>query len=855
MSRSAWAPIASHVVPRVRLFEQLDRSRASPITLICAPAGYGKSLLAASWLSDRRVDTAVWVNVASGRDSSGELWATIARAIAGVVAQAEPAAAAELVELGALGRTAPGELPARLARWLQARDGEVVLVIDDLHAVVDQDFHEELIELVTKARDRLRLVALTRHDPPWPLHRLRLDGLLRDFRADSLAFDEAEAAALFELLEVAVGPTEIAHVLARTQGWAAGLRLAAIGALSSADPAGFVESVSGRSDYIADYLMREVYDALDRGWQDFLATIGVVDEICADLAVALGAGAESEHRLRALARQNAFIHRLGGDRSGWYRLHPLLVDFLRSRATDGRQRRALQRAAAGWFVAQGEPLTALRYALAAQDWPVAGDLVGRNVVSWTVCRPPRELGRMLASVPREVVLTEPGLAIGVAASLSMAGRIAGVEELTDAARRHLDRVDDQCRRRYAFVLDLIEFGNRRFVGDLDSVLRQFRELPTDQETLSELGLADWFASRTLLINNIGTAELWTGDWQAAAPHLAEAARVDGNRPLVLPTLNAQAHLGYLRWAAGELRAAEVAARTAIEHFERLGIGGAVQSRSAYLAMAGVALDRDDLAAAEDWIAALRRTAREPQTDFAAELMTARILAAGDKLFDAIAAVRAARAAVAGRPLPEALVDQSWLLEAQLLTMAGSDAAAQVAGARIGVPLQRVAPGPDTPRARVEQHLGRARKAIGQADADSATADEAASAELESALCVAAPEQLRQPFLAFRAVLEPLLRTRLELGTREPVFAVELVDRITARTPPEVAISPAIFTPLTKRERNVLRYLATTMTTKEIAQSLYVSVNTVKTHQRSIYQKLGANERRQAVVHARALALI
>ena len=424
--RRVSAPVARNVVRRARLLDRLDVAAGTPVMLVCAPAGYGKSLLVASWLDDRAVQDPVWVNLSSTPEGSTVLWAAI---VAGLDSSL-PVSTEGLDAIAALALGKPGEVAARLGRWLSDRGHDTVLVLDDLHTVTDREFHAGLVELVTAARDRLHLVVVTRHDPPWPLHRMRADGILRDLRGDDLAFNVAEAEALFDLLDLGVGSSEIADLVNRTQGWAAGLRLAALGAAAAPEPDRFVASISGRSGYIADYLMREVYEGLDRGWRDFLVRVGVVDDISAELAEALGAGPDSAARLDELMRQNAFIHQLG-NRLGWYRLHPLLLDFLRSRATDAHQQRALHSRAATWFRNQGEPLTALRHALAAADWNLVDDLVETNIVSWTVRRSPAELQRLLAPVPREQILTQPGLAIGYAASLAMQGQWVGVDELVD----------------------------------------------------------------------------------------------------------------------------------------------------------------------------------------------------------------------------------------------------------------------------------------------------------------------------------------------------------------------------------------------------------------------------------------
>jgi len=839
-ARRVSAPVARNVVRRARLLDRLDASVAAPAVLVCAPAGYGKSLLVASWLDGSAVQDAVWVNLSSTHEGSAELWAAVVSGLGGTL----PDPAHELNAIAVLALREPKEVAARLGRWLRDRGRDTVLVLDDLHIVTDREFHAGLVELVVAADDRLHLVVVTRHDPPWPLHRMRADGLLRDLRADDLAFDTTEAEELFDLLGLGVGPPEIADLVHRTQGWAAGLRLAAMGAAAVPYPERFVASISGRSGYIADYLMREVYEGLDRGWRDFLARVGVVDDISAGLAEALGAGPDSAARLDELVRQNAFIHQFG-DRLGWYRLHPLLLDFLRSRATDIHQQRALHNQAAAWFRDQGEPLTALRHALAAHDWNLVDDLVETNLVSWTVRRSPAELQRLLAPVPREQILTQPGLAIGYAASLAMQGQLVGVDELVEAARAQVSTVTGQRRRRYEFLLEVVSIGTRRWQGDLQAVLDGYRRLPTDPAVLSELGLADWDAVRTLLIGNLGVCELWTGATAAAREHLSEAARVDGNRSLALSTLNAQSHLAYLHWVDGELTAAQELADAAVQAFTELQVPGAVQARSAYLALAGVAIDQDEIERARRWVQIARQGADEPHTAFATELLSARLLEADGKPFDAIAALRDARHRAAAQSIASLLLEESVRLESRLLTLAGRTSDPRQVQGSSQVPNL---PQEQTLRARVEQHLDRARQA------HTAGSRELALDELERALQLAAPEQLRRPFLTAGDDMTELISSRIQLGTAEPTFGADLEIRMRGQA--TVGHRDAnIYVPLTQRESAILHYLATTLPARDIAATLYISMNTVKTHQRSIYGKLGAGNRREAVAHARELGLL
>ena len=418
-----------------------------------------------------------------------------------------------------------------------------------------------------------------------------------------------------------------------------------------------------------------------------------------------------------------------------------------------------------------------------------------------------------------------------------------------AAQAQLDTVTGLRRERYEFLLELIDLGMTRWAGDLEALLTLALRLPSEPVELGALELSDWVLIRTLMISNRGTAELWTGDLAAARVHLTEAARPEPSGVVALPNLNARAHLAYLHWTNGELEAAEATGRDALDGLVQMGIPGAVQARCAYLALAGTAIDRDDLTAGAGWLRAAEDSASEPHTAYAAELMAARLEAAEGRIFEAVAAVRDARERHQDDPFPPSLVAQSHLLEAQFLALAGNRRTAQQAMDGVAVPGDLIPPEGCSIRARVDRHLAAVAEALIDEQCDTALD------ELESALVAAAPERLRQRFVALAGILNPLLSARIERGTREPDFAADLLGRTADQAQRAGDDLHAVFVPLTARETNILRYLATTLTTKEIAEALYVSVNTVKTHQRSIHQKLGARDRREAVTHARELGLL
>lgn len=828
--------MARNVVLRTTVLERLDEARRQLVTVVCAPAGYGKSLAVASWLRDRQI-TAAWVSLDARFNDPVNLWAAVARDLARTL----PSSSAEFARIRDFITHIPAEAPSAIATWLASRNDEVVLVLDDLHLVSNDELHSQLLELIGSAGPHLHVLAITRHDPPWPLHRMRLDGILDELTVDQIRFDDDAAAELFGMLGICVSQADVRALVRRTEGWAAGLRLAALGMREAADPHAYAESLSGHAGYIAEYLLHEVYEQVPPSWRDFLDRVCVVDEVCADLATALGCGPDSADLLAQMQHVNAFVDEIGS--AGWYRLHPLLLDFLRSRISVRGTRRTQHIRASAWFRRHGEPLTALRHSVAAEEWSTAGELVGRHVVTWTVRRSPTALLTLLEPVPQEAVLVEPELAVGLAAARTMAGISGGVTELVAASRSRMPRLPATRRRRLDFLIELIHIGTRRWSSDLEALLDGCRRLPKSPGALSELGLSDWASLRTLLLSNQGTCELWLGDYHTAAATLHDAAAEDPGSRVVLPILNAQAHTALLHWACGDLTVAGQTAERVVERFGRGGLARAAQAAGAYLTLAGVAFDRDERDSAARWLDLAESSSVEPHMSLPIAVLRARLNLADGLVADALTAIgdampAAPSAATAPAPINAAADYFRSLLaeEGPSPAPARNHALEQLPAAPPGslrrclfACLQRI----DDPR--VEHNLR--------------------LESLEEALGLAAAENLRRPFLDRAAPIRRLLAERIERGTRHPQFAHDLLTRTPDRSSRRADPDQGFFVPLSSRETNVLQYLIGSMTTAEIAEALYVSVNTVKTHQRSIYQKLGATGRREAVARARHLGLL
>ena len=555
-------------------------------------------------------------------------------------------------------------------------------------------------------------------------------------------------------------------------------------------------------------------------------------------------------------------------------MHRLIADILRAQSTTRRERRDLHRRAAEWFRDHGMPLEAISAAVAGQLWPLAAELVGIHVVALAHHGHARSLERILLAVPAMTVRAYPELAIGLAGARIIQGNGTDVADLLEAARAGTTRLRGRHAVRARMLVNLPASGLARRDGNWEAAAAAQRAVPTDPGVLAGLGIAGAEILPISVHNTLGTAALWAGDLAEAGRHLRAAVETRLGAP-AFAQLNAAAHRALLITEQGQLNAAEASARQVVSTAAAAGWEHTAQVVAAYLAMARILLHRDDLGGIEQWlsrIADVQAVAPEPHIRLSAALvLAARRATAGDRE-RSLLGLRATVAELDGWSPPVPLREQRLAYEAGLLAHAGNLAAARnlvdqmqpaattagaLAAARLLLLLEDL-PAAIGARSRVHAaHTPRARVEAAVLDTLLALAtgnqDEALD-RLEDALGTAAPLVLRRPFLTDEQ-LQPLLAQRIERGTAAPAFALDLLNRTPGIAPTATEAQRALVDPLTERERTDLRYLASSLFNSEIASELYVSVNTVKTHQRAVYRKLDAKNRRDAVRRARTLQLL
>jgi LuxR family transcriptional regulator, maltose regulon positive regulatory protein len=891
---------------RPRLLERLAEATARELVLVCTPAGFGKTTLLGDWA--RRSGQAVaWLSLDQGDTDPTRFWRHVAAALDRV-----RQGIAEQVA-GLLGPpTSPSfeGLVTALVNELAAEpgEGEVVLVLDDYHLVDAEAVHTSLAFLVEHLPPGLRLLLASRTNPPLPLARLRASGQLAELRERELRFTAEEAAAL---LREAVGPDlpeeAVAALAARTEGWVAGLQLAALSLRGQPDIPGFVATFSGSHRWVLDYLTEEVLDRQPEEVRQFLLATSVLERLSGELCDAVTGRTDSQDMLERVERANLFLVSLDEQRR-WWRYHQLFADLLRARLQQERPGRvpALHRDAAGWCERHGLADDAVRHAVAAGDASWAARLVERHVDGLFLHSEGATLQRWLAALPAELVGCRPRLLLAQAILAGLSGRVEAADGLLDAAERALaDAMDEPYEPSVGRAASLV--ANVPAAVALErGYLAQLRgdtgrAVALASQALAELDEGAW------MLGSIARVRLAMAEWlrgRLAAAEQAFGSSVAQWRAAGELTLAARGchHLALLQRAQGRLDAAVATYRQVLEVAAVPGRPALPAAGIAHVGMAEIAYQRGELAAALEHVTKsielCRRFVYTPP--LATGLVTLAWIrqATGDPA-GALAAMDEA-GQVAPSPDVAALLNPVPAQRARLLLAHGEVAAAARWTNQRGL---RADDEPSYPRepeylvlVRVllaqqepEQALGllqrlhdlaAAQARVGsvieiralQALALAASGDErGALAALAEALTPAAPQGYLRVFVDEGAPMARLLGRLAGPAQQQRVAVAEHVPpdylaRLLASFPPAAGTArppgravarppPGLVEPLSERELEVLALLAVGRSNQQIAEELVVALDTAKKHVSHILDKLGAANRTQAVARARELELL
>ncbi|MBO2447417.1 AAA family ATPase [Actinomadura barringtoniae] len=873
------------IIERPRLAARLDKGVRGPLTVVTGPPGAGKTALVATWAHAREHAGApppapAWVTCDVGMEP-GPFWSRVVRALtrAGVLGD-------DFVAVEHRPNGADDLFLADVAAALTGRPDRTVLVLDDFQAPLSPVVIHGLASLVELARPSLRLVLVGRHDPPLALHRYRLAQELTEIRRDALAFGHRETQALLAQHDVALSPASLEALHRRTEGWAAGLRMAAMSMEQHPDPEAFVAHFAGDDQAVVGYLVEQILDAQSTEERHVLLRTSLPDRITADLAAEL-AGAEAGRLFPVLVRQNAFVQPLGG---GWYRYQQMFAEALRLvlRHEMPGEVSALHSRAARWFGDAGLLTEAVRHAVRAGDWPYACRLaVDRLAVGEVLgISGDHALANAFRGLPVAMVTAgdDPAPALMSAAEALGRGddracaRALGRAEALLGAHTGVDGPRQAAARLTATIIHIVrsapgdEASLRVMLADADVALAGF----PDELTALRPEL------HALVNGTRGRMDFRAGRLSEAAVSFGAAVQAWTDSGADYERRTDLGYLGLVEALSGRFRRAADLAVKAARMPDAAGPTAGRLAAPAHLARAWACLEAYDLAATRkeldradlairEWCEGAGRLSESCLTGLHG-LVSGRAELASGRADRAIERLRAAQRVAPPEWLSrritvaeaEALVTRGEGQEAcDVLERAGGESTAEGRLVLARAQLSEGAPATSAgtlrpllaestavpPNTRVEAWLLEACLAYASGDCSRGRRS------LDRALRLAEREWVLLPFAIAAGWLRPVLRRDGELR------------RVHRRllTPVGLGGEPAVTMPgddeadivghLSARELEVLGHLAGMLTTEEIAQEMYVSINTVKTHLKSIYRKLAVTRRGDAVRRARQLSLL
>lgn len=852
-------------VVRDRLLERLEAGKHRPLTLVAAPAGSGKTTLVSEWLAVCH-QPAAWLSLDQSENDAALFW----RHLLAAIRRVWPDFGQEILEL-----FQSPQLPATAAfvglivNELTGKAGRLTLVLDDYHAIALDSIHEGLAALLESLPPALRLVMLTRADPPLPLARMRARDQLTEIRTADLRFTPLEAAAFMrDCMGLDLQDLQVQALATRTEGWIAGLQLAALAVQGAERPQEFVDGFTGSHRFVLDYLTDEVLRRQPPDRLRFLLETSVLDRLCGSLCDALTGTEGGQAMLEQLDQENLFLVPLD-DRRCWYRYHHLFRDVLRARLATGSAAQ-LQLRAADWFEQRGLGAEAIPYALAAGAPERAAHLIEQSVaVELFFHGEIATLRNYLAQLPPAVVAGHPWLIVHQAWTWALLGNPAEAGRLADAAASQApgmadaDQLLGQVAAVHAYRALLTgEFPRAVACG------REAMHLLATSDRGVRGTVAFTLASCSHMMGDLDDADQWC--------HMAvQAGRESGNISLAVFALVAHAEVlaargrlheaeerlrMALRWAdeqsgrrnhvsspvlaglgellreQGDLAEAE---RLLQEGLER-GRGGYAPKgiARAYVSLARLQGARGDFPALRRSLDAAMAHMSRIQVGFGAQLALSACavqwrLAQGDV---AAAAEWVEQRLPSVEPAVAWVYEQEQIIRARLLL-------AQGRAPEAGELLSRQAA---TARAGGRTGNWLAATVLEALAADAAGARAAALNLLNEALAVAESEGYVRIFLDEGPAMVRLLEAA---GHR---YASRLLG---VAPPPARAVEQPLVEPLTDREREVLGLIAGGLTNPEIGARLYIAEGTVKRHISNIFGKLGVTHRTQALVRARELGLL
>jgi LuxR family maltose regulon positive regulatory protein len=840
------------VVHRARLANRLVRREQPPLTLVSAPAGFGKTTLLTEWFADGERATA-WLSLDPRDNDAGLFWSYVVAALRTVVPDIGEAASSLLQS----DPSALESVAATLLNDLDALVTDIVVVLDDYHVIESTDVHESLAFLLEHLPPQVHLVVASRSDPPLPLARMRARGELLEIRAADLRFTTGEASAyLREAMGLELSAEDVHALEARTEGWIAALQLAALSLQGRDDVSGFIASFTGDDRFVVDYLAEEVLERQSEEVRDFLLRTAILVRLTGSLCDAVTGGSGGTAMLESLERANLFVVPLD-DQRRWYRYHHLFGDVLRARLTGEHAGLVLElhRRASDWFEAHGDRAEAIGHAMAGEDFERAARLIELAAPMMRQARQESTLRRWLEAIPGELFAARPVLSAALVGARMATGDSTGVEPLLQSAERWLD--DRQETAEGPIVFDDKEFA--RLPAQVAMYRAALALLAGDiAGTISHAGRIFELADSSDHLRLGGASALtglacWaTADLEGARRHYADAIESFIRAGFIPDVLGCSLALADIQMAQGRLRDA----RRTLERGLELAHGqpGLRGTADMHVGLTEVHLDRNDLDAAARHLQKGRELGERaglPQNAYRWRVAAARLLhAQGDtqgalELLDEAERFYNTDFSPAVRPIPA--------LKARLhLDQGDIGAAAEWADDR------GLTADDELDYVHEYEHITLARTLLAQHVADRDRLVDVIG--LLNRLRAAAEDGRRNG----RVVEVLVLLSRAHHARGDGPAAKAALEEALARARPEglatggadapVPLRTGLVDELSSRELDVLRLLRTDLSGPDIARELLVSVNTFRTHTKNIYAKLGVNNRREATRRAAELGL-
>ena len=866
-------PLRPSLVPRPRLIDRINQGMRRPLTLVAAPAGFGKTTLLSAWCAQSE-HPAAWVWLDEGDNDPVRLWRYVIAALQ--TAMGGDFAAQTLQHLQSAHPPSQEEVVMALANDMAGVGEHFALVLDDYHAIEARAVHDALAFLIDHLPPQAHLIVATRVDPPLPVARWRVRDQVVEIRAGDLRFSDDEAALLLnQAMGLSLSAADVAALSARTEGWVAGLQLAALSMRGMADVRGFIAALAGSNRYIADYLTEEVLNRQPADVQSFMLQTAILDTLTAPLCDALTGREDGQAMLELLERNNIFLTALDSERQ-WYRYHTLFADLLRYRLrqADGERTASLHRRASAWYEQHGMIVRAVNHALAAQDYERAARLIQQNARLLLLRGELFTLQEWLDALPGEVVFSQPRLYLA-GAQLLFQG-VGVIERLLHDAERELSAEGES----------LADDERLALLGEIDTlratVARAQEDIPhaiaLSQRALEQLPAEDSFG-RGIAAHNLAAAYRHGGDLDAAQQAFAEASARFESAGASHHALMAMCLQGDVQEEQGRLHQAAQLYRQVL----RLA-GQHAEPGGASLPVAGWALvglgrilrEWNDLEAADQHIQeGIRLGDSLGLPDFTANSRAAlaHVRFSQGEVAGALALLQEADLAVRRAAWPRELAAVGALMVRVWLAQGELDSALHW--------VQTIDPGVHPHPAET---LARARVWLAQGDADAARALlgrlreagariealvleafawqhddlERALALLAEALTLAEPEGFVRLFVdegtPMQALLSALGHRRLPTRALR-AYVGRLLEALSPRPRAQAMAGADVIEPLTARELEVLQLMAEGLSNRDIASRLFVGVTTVKKHSTNIFDKLDVSNRSQAVARARKLGLI